>query len=866
MHRTSSLTGHLAPTYTRSAPLGRGGLLGLLRVVLLLVALDRHRHGLPDLAGILLDRAIAREEAAGRDVEDALAGPALLVAELVADAVLHRDVRREVRQQAEPVAVDQQRVDEVVEAVRRVGREVAVADLVEDLLELGVALVVLDGIVAALLERLDLLDGHAEDEDVVLADLLQHLDVRTVESADSQGTVDHELHVAGARGLGAGRADLLREIRGGDDLLGQGHAVVLEEDDLEPAAHIGVGVDDVGDGCDQLDDHLGHVVPGRGLAANQDSAGHEVAAGVLLHAVVEGDDVQDVEQLALVLVQALDLDVEERVRVDLDAVLLGQVLGKLLLVDQLCIDDVGKELGVVSQRAQRGKLVQVLDPRLANALGDERGEGHVALQQPAARRDAVGLILELLGPQLEEVLERGVLKNLGVQAGDAVDGVAADDREVRHVDGLLAVLVDQRHAVAALDVAREDRDDVVKMAAIDLVDDHQVARQHALQQRHRPALEGLGQDGVVGVREGLAADVPGLGPRQALQVDQDAHELRNGQRGVRVVELDRALARELLEGGALVLAVRGASAEVLVAADDVLQRRRHEEVLLLEAQLLALEDVVVGVEYTRDVLSQIAVDDGLDVVAVVEVRQIEAIRRTGRPQTHGVDGVIAVAGDGGVVRQGQHDLRAGPLKLAAGEPLDVAVEVDRQDVLRARDLPGIAVLEPVVGGLLLVTIADALLEDTILVADAVPVRGQRQRGHRVEEARSKATKTAVAEAGIDLNLLELLHLQAHLVESLGAQTTDAQVDHGIGERAAHVELQREVVHALRIVAVVHLLSLKPARHDVISHCVREREVVVALRGDTQLLRKGAVQVAVEEAADGKHVVLGELLEPSHVVE
>lgn len=43
-------------------------------------------------------------------------------------------------------------------------------------------------------------------------------------------------------------------------LLSQGYAVVLQEDDLELVPHIGVVVDDLTNGCDEFDDHLGHVV------------------------------------------------------------------------------------------------------------------------------------------------------------------------------------------------------------------------------------------------------------------------------------------------------------------------------------------------------------------------------------------------------------------------------------------------------------------------------------------------------------------------------------------------------------------------------------------------------------------------------
>lgn len=43
-------------------------------------------------------------------------------------------------------------------------------------------------------------------------------------------------------------------------LLSQGYPVVLQEDDLELVPHIGIVVDDLTDGCDELNDHLGHVV------------------------------------------------------------------------------------------------------------------------------------------------------------------------------------------------------------------------------------------------------------------------------------------------------------------------------------------------------------------------------------------------------------------------------------------------------------------------------------------------------------------------------------------------------------------------------------------------------------------------------
>ena len=72
-----------------------------------------------------------------------------------------------------------------------------------------------------------------------------------------------ELHVAGARGFHAGGRNLLRQIGGRDDVLGQADIVVGQEHDLQPVADLGIGVDDVGDVIGELDDQLGALVARR---------------------------------------------------------------------------------------------------------------------------------------------------------------------------------------------------------------------------------------------------------------------------------------------------------------------------------------------------------------------------------------------------------------------------------------------------------------------------------------------------------------------------------------------------------------------------------------------------------------------------
>ena len=93
---------------------------------------------------------------------------------------------------------------------------------------------------------------------------------------------------------------------------------------------------------------------------------------------------------------------------------------------------------VVGQRLELAQLAEVGDPAVADGLGDRAGERRVRQQQPAPRRDAVGLVVEALGKHLGQVLDRRRAQQLGVDRGHAVGAVRADDGQVGHADLALA--------------------------------------------------------------------------------------------------------------------------------------------------------------------------------------------------------------------------------------------------------------------------------------------------------------------------------------------------------------------------------------------------------------------------------------------
>ncbi len=146
-----------------------------------------------------------------------------------------------------------------------------------------------------------------------------------------------------------------------------------------------------------------------------------------------------------------------------------------------------------------------------------------------------------------------------------------------------------------------------------------------------------------------------------------------------------------------------------------------------------------------------------------------------------------------------------------------AAELDALGVLRAFQLPGIAVAQPVIRLLHLVAVLDQLAEHAVLVAQAVALDRQLQGGAAVEETGRQAPQSAVAKPGVRLGLGDLLQEQTQVVESSFRLVADAQVEHGVAQGAAHEELQGQVVGALAVGLVVGVAGLLPAFHEAIAH-------------------------------------------------
>ena len=144
-----------------------------------------------------MNRAVAREFARAGDVERAHVRPLVRLAVEIAKGVVRLEVGRQVGQMHVGVAVGQQRAAQRLENARLAPAEMIGKDQVERLARLRLVLVVPVRAVPGAAVG-DFLGGEAEQEEILFARLLHHLDRRAVARAKRQRPVYHELHVAGA--------------------------------------------------------------------------------------------------------------------------------------------------------------------------------------------------------------------------------------------------------------------------------------------------------------------------------------------------------------------------------------------------------------------------------------------------------------------------------------------------------------------------------------------------------------------------------------------------------------------------------------------------------------------------------------------
>ena len=93
---------------------------------------------------------------------------------------------------------------------------------------------------------------------------------------------------------------------------------------------------------------------------------------------------------------ALDLHVDDAVRVARNAEVARDIIAEVLFAASFTWQARAATLGIVRIGEKPFELFRLLDPAVADALGDVAREAGVRLQKEAAVRNAVRLVVELL--------------------------------------------------------------------------------------------------------------------------------------------------------------------------------------------------------------------------------------------------------------------------------------------------------------------------------------------------------------------------------------------------------------------------------------------------------------------------------------
>ena len=782
---------------------------------------------MPDLLVVLADRAVRGEDTGHGRVGHCHLLPLHLVGIVGVQPLLRHGVASVILQYEVAVAdaspaAQQQAVVQFLQGGGILGHQRAVDHLGHRLADLMVRFVNRHGIIGVLAVHIaHRVAPHTEDVDVVHPHLLADFHVRAVQRTDGHRAVHHELHVAGAAGFLAGRAQLLGNFRRGNQHFRAAHVVVLQEYHLQHLPGPRMLFNQPAQCADHADDLLRAGISGAGFRAEDEHARLHGKVLVVHNPVIQHQDVQRVQHLPLVLVQALRLYVKDEVRIHHRALAALQHHGQALLVAPLDLRELLAEGRVVREGTQLAQPFRILDPVRADALADQVGQQRVAAHQPAAVGNAVGDRGELLRHHLVVVVEGLGLQDVAVQPAHAVHGVAHRHAHVGHVH---VVIADDGHPGDAVPVSREEVPQPFAQAAVHFADDLVAPGQQLLHHAHRPLLQGFRHDRVVGVGDRLLDDGGRLVPAQAFLVYQQAHQFGNRHAGMRVVDMDDHLLGQL----AHILAEA-----LLVILQDVLQRSAGEEIVLLQAEHLAFIVPVFGIQHLADRLGQLNLFGGLHIAAFTEAVQVQLLRAPGGPHAQRVHHRCVVADHGHVVRHRFHGVVvAGHIVLFAVD-LDLfhmAAEVHLAGVLHHGGLPHVAVVQPAVGQFHLLAVHDALAEQSVFIADGAAHGRQVQAAQAVQEACGQAAQAAVAQSGFRFFLQHVLDIDAQFLQGLGIFLGGQQVQHVAVHAAAHQVFDAQVIKALALLLFPGFAAGHHLLHDLVAHGGGHRPVNLLGRG------------------------------------
>ena len=262
----------------------------------------------------------------------------------------------------------------------------------------------------------------------------------------------------------------------------------------------------------------------------------------------------------------------------------------------------------------------------------------------------------------------------------------------------------------------------------------------------------------------------------------------------------------------------------LIFGNGCLKAGRYKEVLLFQTKLFTCHMIIIRVKYLNDGTCKILLLNCIVVITFVEGVQVKVYDRLCVPDTKCIYNIVVITCDRHIVRNSLYcliSLMDKFILVLHRIPLNtyVSAEMNFFCILRTTELEGIAVLQPVIRYLYLITVTDLLLEHTITVTDSASVCTVVESCKRIQKACCQSSESTVSKSRIRLLVFDAVNVKSKLLKSLLNLAVCTKVDQVVSKGTAHKELHGHIIYDLRVLFFIRLLALEPVVNDHVLHSV-----------------------------------------------
>ena len=573
------------------------------------------------------------------------------------------------------------------------------------------------------------------------------LHIRAVLGSQSHCAVQHKFHVSGSGRFLGSQGDLLRDIRRRNHFRCLGYIVVLQHDHLEIRAYLRIGSDQFLQAEDQVDDILGDRICRSCLCA-EDHGNRSFRLVSCLDVHVFVDRIQGIHLLAFVLVKTFYLYVEDRILIHCQVLGLVEILLQCLFIVFLDLFQLFQHFRVIFVFQKLFQFHRVLLISASDQALNVIRQLVIAVDQPAAERNTVGLIVELLRIDIIERFQLGVFQDLCVQRRHTIDRETVMDIHMCHMH--TSVLVDDGNFFPFIFGFRP---------GIQLKDDRKQMRNHLFQIIDRPFFQRFGKDRMVSVRTGLADYMDCLiQSKSSLLKQTDQFRDYHGRMGI--VDLDHHMLIQVMQVIAFLIAL----------LQDQLCAVADHEILLVDTQKLSGAVTVVRIQEQGQVF--------LDLVLVktdTVARHDPLIHRIYIKQMQTVASGIITR----YINVIQHRVHGKILKR----------HLEGYRLLHQPALCG----KPWILHLFLLVVHKHLAEQSEMVVQADTVARKSQGRNGIQKTCRQTSQSAVAQRRFQLHFLNLCQISSVFFQRVRHFIVHAEIDQVVGQQLSDQELCGNVI-------------------------------------------------------------------------